>query len=149
VCCGECGVVNHPSRARVLQVTTLLALVGDATDGIPGVAGIGMKTAGALVREFGGLDALYANLEKVCIVITLTSLSISLCLSLSLSVSFSLYLPLSLSICLCLFLSLSFFLSSFVAFPVAREGLFLPSPTCFELPFFLHLLILNCPVLSL
>ncbi len=114
VYCGECGVVNHPSRARVLQVATLLALVGDATDGIPGVAGIGMKTAGALVREFGGLDALYANLEKVCSAAFLThSLIFPLCISHS-----------------------RFFLSSFVAFPVAREELFRPSPPCFAWPFF-------------
>ena len=43
----------------------ILALSGDSVDNIPGVAGLGRKTASALIREFGGLDQLLANLEKV------------------------------------------------------------------------------------
>src|SRR5437868_9237174 len=43
----------------------VLALAGDSVDNIPGVSGLGRKTAGALIREFGGLDRLLANLEKV------------------------------------------------------------------------------------
>ncbi|MDV8000195.1 5'-3' exonuclease H3TH domain-containing protein [Rhodococcus sp. IEGM 1408] len=35
-------------------------LVGDASDGLPGVAGIGAKTAGALLREYGDLDGIVA-----------------------------------------------------------------------------------------
>ncbi|HET6888431.1 MAG TPA: 5'-3' exonuclease H3TH domain-containing protein [Candidatus Udaeobacter sp.] len=42
----------------------VLALAGDSVDNIPGV-GLGRKTAAALIREFGGLDALLANLDKV------------------------------------------------------------------------------------
>jgi 5'-3' exonuclease len=42
----------------------VLALAGDSVDNIPGV-GLGRKTAAALIREFGGLDSLLANLEKV------------------------------------------------------------------------------------
>lgn len=41
------------------------SLVGDASDNIPGVAGIGKKTAQELVTQFSTLDDLYENLEKV------------------------------------------------------------------------------------
>lgn len=43
----------------------ILALSGDSVDNIPGVSGLGRKTASALIREFGGLDGLLANLDKV------------------------------------------------------------------------------------
>lgn len=42
-----------------------LALVGDAVDNIPGIPGIGPKTAAALMAEFSSLDELYANLDRV------------------------------------------------------------------------------------
>jgi 5'-3' exonuclease len=42
----------------------VLALAGDSVDNIPGV-GLGRKTAAALIREFGGLDLLLANIDKV------------------------------------------------------------------------------------
>lgn len=42
-----------------------LALMGDKVDNIPGVAGVGEKTALALLQNIGGLDTLYANLDKV------------------------------------------------------------------------------------
>jgi 5'-3' exonuclease len=42
----------------------VLALAGDSVDNIPGV-GLGRKTAAALIREFGGLESLLANLDKV------------------------------------------------------------------------------------
>lgn len=42
-----------------------LALVGDSSDNIPGVSGIGEKTALPLLVEIGGLDQLYANLERI------------------------------------------------------------------------------------
>lgn len=48
--------------ARLLDV---FALIGDAVDNVPGVKGIGEKTAVALIGEFGGLDALYARLDEV------------------------------------------------------------------------------------
>ena len=43
----------------------VLAISGDSVDNIPGVAGLGRKTAASLIREFGGLEALLANIEKV------------------------------------------------------------------------------------
>lgn len=42
-----------------------LALMGDTSDNIPGVPGIGDKTARALLQGVGGLDALYANLDDI------------------------------------------------------------------------------------
>lgn len=47
------------------QVLDVLALAGDAVDNIPGVRGIGEKTAVELIRRFGDLDSLYASLDAV------------------------------------------------------------------------------------
>ncbi len=46
-------------------IIDLLALTGDKADNIPGVPGVGEKTALGLLQGLGGLDAIYANLEKV------------------------------------------------------------------------------------
>lgn len=45
------------------QLIEVKALMGDTSDNIPGVAGIGEKTALALISAFGSLDGVYANLE--------------------------------------------------------------------------------------
>jgi 5'-3' exonuclease len=42
-----------------------LALTGDAVDNIPGVPGVGPKTAAVLLKHFESLDALYAGLDTV------------------------------------------------------------------------------------
>lgn len=42
-----------------------LSLMGDKVDNIPGVPGVGEKTAKALLQGIGGLDALYQNLDKI------------------------------------------------------------------------------------
>ncbi len=42
-----------------------LALMGDKVDNIPGVKGVGEKIATALIRGVGGLEDIYANLEKI------------------------------------------------------------------------------------
>lgn len=47
------------------QVVDYLSLVGDKVDGIPGVAGVGAKTAAALLAAMGTLDSIFANLEQV------------------------------------------------------------------------------------
>ena len=39
------------------------ALMGDSSDNIPGVAGVGEKTAGTLIQNFGSLDGIYENIE--------------------------------------------------------------------------------------
>jgi DNA polymerase-1 len=45
----------------------LKALMGDASDNIPGVAGVGPKTAKELLLKFGSLDAIYENIEDASI----------------------------------------------------------------------------------
>lgn len=47
------------------QMVDYLALLGDSIDDIPGVPGIGKKTAAALLEQFGSVDNLYANLDVV------------------------------------------------------------------------------------
>jgi DNA polymerase-1 len=47
------------------QVADWLALMGDAVDNIPGVPGVGPKTAAGLLKQFGSVAALYARLAEV------------------------------------------------------------------------------------
>lgn len=47
------------------QIIDLKALMGDASDNIPGVAGIGEKTAKNLITEYGTLDGVYNNIDKI------------------------------------------------------------------------------------
>ncbi len=47
------------------QIADVLALMGDAIDNIPGVHGVGEKTAVKLVNQFGSIDRLYENLSLV------------------------------------------------------------------------------------
>ena len=47
------------------QIGEVLCLVGDSVDNIPGVDGLGPKTAAALLREHGSLSALLNNIERV------------------------------------------------------------------------------------
>ena len=47
------------------QVADYLALMGDSVDNIPGVPGVGEKTAAVLIRRFGDLDRLAASLAEI------------------------------------------------------------------------------------
>jgi DNA polymerase-1 len=47
------------------QMIDYKALKGDPTDNIPGVPGVGEKTAAKLIREFGDLDSLFARIDEV------------------------------------------------------------------------------------
>jgi len=47
------------------QIADFLALAGDAVDNIPGVPGVGKKTAAALLQHFGSLDKIYSSLDTV------------------------------------------------------------------------------------
>jgi 5'-3' exonuclease len=47
------------------QVIEVIGLMGDAVDNIPGVKGIGAKTAMALIRQFHSLENLYARLDEI------------------------------------------------------------------------------------
>jgi DNA polymerase-1 len=47
------------------QVVDFKALIGDKSDNIPGVAGVGVKTASALLAEYETLDGVYSNLDEL------------------------------------------------------------------------------------
>lgn len=47
------------------QVTDYMALLGDASDNIPGVKGVGEKGAAKLIQEFGNLETIYKKLDQV------------------------------------------------------------------------------------
>ena len=47
------------------QVVDVQSLMGDSSDNVPGVRGIGPKKAAELINEFGSLDKLYENLDKI------------------------------------------------------------------------------------
>jgi DNA polymerase I len=51
--------------AEAGQIVDVLSLWGDPSDNVPGVPGIGEKTAKSLIGEFGSLDALLARLDQV------------------------------------------------------------------------------------
>ena len=50
---------------RTEQVIDLLGLMGDSSDNIPGCPGVGEKTAQKLIAEFGSIDGLLANTDKL------------------------------------------------------------------------------------
>ncbi len=50
---------------RPEQVVDYKALMGDSSDNIPGVKGVGKKTAASLLAQFGTLDEVYAHLDEV------------------------------------------------------------------------------------
>jgi DNA polymerase-1 len=47
------------------QIVDWLSLLGDSVDNIPGVPGVGPKTAADLLRQFGSVDQLYLRLQEV------------------------------------------------------------------------------------
>jgi len=47
------------------QILEYLIMLGDSADNIPGIKGIGSKTASKLLSEFGSLEEIYKNLEKL------------------------------------------------------------------------------------
>lgn len=50
---------------RVDQVIDLLGLMGDAADNIPGIPGVGPKTASKLLKDFGSMEEILANTDKL------------------------------------------------------------------------------------
>ncbi len=52
-------------HVRPDQVVDYKALVGDKSDNIPGVAGVGEKTTENLLAKYGTLDAIYAHLDEI------------------------------------------------------------------------------------
>ncbi len=47
------------------KITEVMGLMGDSSDNIPGVPGIGLKTATALIQEFGSIDKLLEKVDQV------------------------------------------------------------------------------------
>ena len=47
------------------QVVDMLALMGDKVDNVPGVEGIGPKTAAKLIQDFGSIDGIFENIDKI------------------------------------------------------------------------------------
>ena len=50
---------------RPEQVIDLLALMGDTADNVPGVPGVGPKTAASLLAEYGSIEGIYANIDRI------------------------------------------------------------------------------------
>jgi DNA polymerase-1 len=80
VCRGRVGLLNPNDKSERIwtdedvraktgvlpeQIVDWLSLIGDSVDNIPGVEGIGPKTAAALLNQFGSIDCLYKRLEEV------------------------------------------------------------------------------------
>jgi DNA polymerase I len=63
----EIGVADALERFGVSpdKIRYVLALAGDTSDNVPGVKGIGEMTGGKLIAEYGDLDGVYANIDKL------------------------------------------------------------------------------------
>ncbi len=61
----DIGKVNERYGLRPDQMLDYKALKGDTSDNIPGVPGVGEKTAIGLLQQFGSLDAIYEHLDEV------------------------------------------------------------------------------------
>jgi DNA polymerase-1 len=61
----DADAVAEKFGVRPEQITDLLALAGDPVDNIPGVAGIGKKTAAELLGAFGSVEEIYSRLDEL------------------------------------------------------------------------------------
>jgi len=57
--------VSQKYGVKPEHVADLKGLVGDPSDNIPGITGIGEKTAARLIQQFGSIDQIYTHLEEV------------------------------------------------------------------------------------
>lgn len=62
---GPKQVLEKYGLSSTAQVIDMLGLMGDSSDNIPGCPGIGEKTAVKLINDFGGIDGLLANTDKL------------------------------------------------------------------------------------
>jgi 5'-3' exonuclease len=61
----DAAAVEAKFGVRPDQMTDFLGLAGDAVDNIPGVKGIGPKTAAELLRRYGSLEGIYQNVPSM------------------------------------------------------------------------------------
>ncbi len=63
----ELNYSNFKEKVGVLpsQITDLKACMGDSSDNIPGIPGVGEKTALSLISEYGSLENVYLNVDKL------------------------------------------------------------------------------------
>lgn len=66
----EMQLMNETSLMETMQVTPrqiieLKGLMGDTADNIPGVAGVGEKTATTLLKEYGSVDGVYEHIDEI------------------------------------------------------------------------------------
>ena len=57
--------ISNKFGVRPEKVVDVQALAGDSTDNVPGVPGIGVKTAAELINEYGNLESLLKNASKI------------------------------------------------------------------------------------
>ncbi len=59
------AAVKEKYGVKPEQIADLKGLVGDPSDNIPGVSGVGAKTAGKLIGQFGSVEGIYEHIDKV------------------------------------------------------------------------------------
>lgn len=57
--------VEEKYKVSTSQLLDTFALIGDSADNIPGVVGVGPKTAEKLINTYGSLDSIYANIDSM------------------------------------------------------------------------------------
>ncbi|MBI5233176.1 MAG: DNA polymerase I, partial [Deltaproteobacteria bacterium] len=57
--------VRERSGVDPAHIIDLIGLAGDASDGIPGIKGIGMKTAAKLINEYGSLEKVFEDIDSI------------------------------------------------------------------------------------
>jgi DNA polymerase-1 len=62
---GVAEVLQRWGIERTAQVIDVLALMGDASDNIPGIKGVGEKTAVSLIQQFGSVEGVLENADKI------------------------------------------------------------------------------------
>lgn len=62
---GEKEVLEKWDIERISQVIDMLGMMGDAVDNIPGIKGVGEKTAAKLLKEYGTLENVLDNADKI------------------------------------------------------------------------------------
>ena len=57
--------INNKFGVDANKVIDVQSLAGDSSDNVPGVPGIGIKTAAELINQFGNLEKLLENAKKI------------------------------------------------------------------------------------